>query len=233
MKKVWLLAGMVLTLCLLAAPGQGGDKQKPEPKLNSPPTGFKLLFNGKDLEGWQGVIPINKRAKLSGDALVEAQKKANEKVLPHWKAQDGILVYDGKGDNLQTSKDYGDIELMLDWKINKKGDSGIYLRGNPQVQIWDDKVGSGGLYNNVKNERNPKVNADRPPGNWNHFHIIMKGDKVTVILNEVKVVDAVPLENYWEKGKPLPATGPIELQHHGDPLWFRNIYIKELSAPKQ
>ena len=56
----------------------------------------------------------------------------------------------------------------------------------------------------------------------------MKGEKVTVHLNGVKVVDDAALANYWEKGKPLPATGPIELQHHGDTLWFRNIFIREL-----
>ena len=74
----------------------------------------------------------------------------------------------------------------------------------------------------------PLVKADNPVGQWNTFHIIMKGDKTTVILNGIKVVENAPLENYWDKGQPLPATGPIELQHHGNPLWFRNIYIKEL-----
>src|SRR5262249_45464108 len=158
-------------------------------------------------EGWQGLIPINKRAKLKGEELDKAQKEANAKILPHWKADNGILVYDGKADNLQTAKDYGDFELLVDWKIGKKGDSGIYLRGNPQVQIWDNKIGSGGLYNNKKHESNPKVNVDYPVGQWNNFHIIMKGDKVTVIENGMKVVDDVPLENYWEPDQPLPTTG--------------------------
>ena len=74
----------------------------------------------------------------------------------------------------------------------------------------------------------PLVKADNPTGEWNTFHIIMKGDKVTVFLNDKKVVDDAPLANYWDKGKPLPEKGPIELQHHGDKLWFKNIYIKEL-----
>ena len=74
----------------------------------------------------------------------------------------------------------------------------------------------------------PLKKADKPLGEWNTFRIIMKGDKVTVYLNGELVVDNKPLANYWEKGKPLPATGPIELQHHGDKLWFKNIYIKEL-----
>ena len=78
----------------------------------------------------------------------------------HWKAVDGILVFDGKGRSLCTAKDYGDFEMLVDWKIEKKGDSGIYLRGSPQVQIWDadqggegNKIGSGGLYNNQKKRR--------------------------------------------------------------------------------
>lgn len=240
MKQLLFATGLVVALSLLAAGVDAGDKgdkgkggtgktvEKPAVKLNNPPDGFRLLFNGKDLEGWQGAISFNKRVKLQGKELEEAQKKANDKILPHWKVEDGILAYDGKGDSLATIKDYGDFELMVDWKIGKKGDSGIYLRGNPQVQIWDDPVGSGGLYNNKKEGQKPKVNADYPVGQWNTFHIKMKGDKTTILLNGVKIVDNAALENYWDKGQPLPAAGPIELQHHGNPLWFRNIYIKEM-----
>ena len=68
----------------------------------------------------------------------EKQKEANDKILPHWTVKDGVLDYDGKGNSLQTVKDYGNFELFVDWKIEPKGDSGIYLRGNPQVQIWDN-----------------------------------------------------------------------------------------------
>jgi hypothetical protein len=151
------------------------------------------------------------------------------------------LHYDGKGDSLQTAKDYGNFELWVDWKIEPKGDSGIYLRGNPQVQIWDTKEpaylkfnadkGSGGLWNNPKDSpgRDPLVHADNPVGEWNTFRIIMQGDKATIYLNGKLVVDNAPLANYWAKGKqPLPAKGPIELQHHNSELWFKNIYIKEL-----
>src|SRR5262249_21236346 len=150
------------------------------------------------------------------------------------------IFHDGKGGgNLQTAKDYGNFELWIDWKIEEKGDSGLYLRGNPQVQIWDsdrtpgargkDKgSGSGGLWNNRTHPNRPLKKADKPVGEWNTFRIIMKGDKVTVYLNGELVVDNTVLENYWERGKPLPARGPIELQHHGDKLWFKNIYIKEL-----
>lgn len=209
-----------------------------EKKDNTPPAGFTALFNGKDLTNWQGLVEINKRAALSPEQLEKAQNKANEK-LSHWKVEDGVIHFDGKGENLQTAKDYGDFEFYVDWKIKEKGDSGIYLRGNPQVQIWDSDhlaeglkadwhTGSGGLWNNKKHPNKPLVKADNPVGEWNTFHITMKGDRVTVILNGKKVVDDTPLENYWEPNKPLPAKGPIELQNHGDELWFKNIYVKEL-----
>jgi hypothetical protein len=238
MKRAFVLFAVFGLAAALAA---GADDKKPEKKDNTPPEGFTALFNGKDLTNWQGLIPLGKRDKMSKEERAEAQKKADAKVLPHWKVEDGVLHYDGKGDNLQTVKDYGNFELYVDWKIPPKGDSGIYLRGQPQVQIWDSDTlgdnlkddrgtGSGGLWNNPKNSKGqkPLKKADKPVGQWNTFHIIMKGDNVTVFLNGEKVVDDAPLANYWEKGKPLPAKGPIELQHHGDELWFKNIYVKEL-----
>jgi hypothetical protein len=218
---IGLAGAVLLTSC-------SKEEEKAGPSDNRPPEGFRLLFNGKDLTGWQGLVELPERSKLSAEQLAEKQKEANEKYLPHWTVKDGILNYDGKGQSLQTAKDYGNFELWVDWKIGPKGDSGIYLRGNPQVQIWDNPIGSGGLYNNKKHAHDPTKVADKPVGQWNTFHIIMKGDIVTVYLNGELVVDQVPLENYWEPGKPLPAKGPIELQHHGDRLWFKNIYIKEL-----
>src|SRR5581483_6490657 len=192
---------------------------------NVPPPGFTALFNGKDLTGWQGLVEIHKREK-DPEKYAAQVKAANEKYLPHWTVKDGVIQYDGKGQNLQTVKDYGDFELWVDWKIGPKGDSGIYLRGNPQVQIWDPAKwpeGSGGLYNNrPPHPSKPLRCADKPIGEWNHFRIVMKGDRVTVWLNEVLVVDDTPLDNYWNKNEPLPARGPIELQHHGDHLEFKN-----------
>jgi hypothetical protein len=229
-------AGALAFILVLAVSSLADEKAGP--KDNTPPEGFIALFNGKDLSNWQGLIDMKERAKLSPEERTKRQKEA-DKDLVHWTAQDGVLHFDGKGQNLQTAKDYGNFELYVDWKIKDLGDSGIYLRGNPQVQIWDsDKSpgakgldkgsGSGGLWNNKNHPNRPLVKADKPIGEWNTFHIIMKGDKVTVLLNDKKVVDDTPLENYWEEGKPLPSKGPIELQNHGDELWFKNIYLKEL-----
>jgi hypothetical protein len=209
---------------------------------NTPPAGFVALFNGKDLTGWKGLLkaPLDnpaKRAQLSPEKLAEAQKEADADMRKHWRVEDGALVFDGKGRSLATAKDYGDFEMYVDWKILPKGDSGIYLRGSPQVQIWDTEyeaqaaVGSGGLFNNQKHPSKPTKKADRPVGQWNTFWIRMVGDKVWVKLNDELVVDGVVLENYWERDKPIYPTGQIELQNHGNTLWFKNIYIKEL--PRQ
>jgi 3-keto-disaccharide hydrolase len=203
---------------------------------NTPPEGFTALFNGKDLTGWKGLLasPLDnpaKRAAAKPEELAEAQEKADADMMEHWKAVDGVIVFDGKGRSLATAKDYGDFELYVDWKIEPKGDSGIYLRGTPQVQIWDvalQNIGSGGLYNNQKNPSKPLTTADKPVGEWNTFKIKMVGEKVTVHLNDVLVVDDVVLENYWERDKPIYPTGQIELQNHGNTLYFKNIYIKEL-----
>jgi hypothetical protein len=242
MRRVLALALLAGLLGLLGA-AQAADKVKAAD--NTPPAGFTALFNGKDLTGWHAQIPLGQLLKMKPDEIAAKQKEADADVLPHWKVEDGVIVHDGKrgkyGWNLGTVKHYGNFELYLDWKIEEKGDSGLYLRGQPQVQIWDsdnspgargaDKgSGSGGLWNNPPGSKGkmPLKKADKPVGQWNTFHIIMKGDKVTVFLNGEKVVDDAPLANYWEKGKPLPAKGPIELQHHGDKLWFKNIYLKEL-----
>ena len=127
--------------------------------------------------------------------------------------------------------------MVVDWRITKKGDSGIYLRGTPQVQIWDTtrveagaQVGSGGLYNNKAHESIPLLVADNPIGDWNTFRIIMIDEKVTVYLNGLLVVDNVVMENYWDRSIPIYPKGSIELQAHGTDLAFRDIYVKELDT---
>lgn len=201
-------------------------------ETNSPPPGFTSLLNGKDLSGWKGLVGDPKsRSEMSEEDLSAAQSHADVRMREHWKVVDGILEFDGKGDSLCTVKDYENFELYVDFKILPKGDSGIYLRGSPQVQIWDpesNNIGSGGLYNNKNHPSEPLVMADNPVGEWNTFRIKMVGNLVTVWLNGKLVVDATPLENYWEPDKPIYPTGQIELQNHGNNLYFRNVYIKEL-----
>ncbi|MDB5337207.1 MAG: hypothetical protein JWN70_2826 [Planctomycetaceae bacterium] len=225
----------LLSVALLVLTGSFSYSEDAKKADNTPPEGYVALFNGKDLTNWKGLVADpKKRAVMKPEELAKAQATADEKMKAHWAVKDGVIVFDGKGDNLCTVKDYGDFDLWVDWKIEAKGDSGIYLRGSPQVQIWDTalkggEVGSGGLYNNQKNPSKPSKVADKKVGEWNTFHIVMIGEKVTIHLNGELVVDNVTLENYWERDKPIYATGAIELQNHGNTLYFKNIYVKDLT----
>jgi len=162
---------------------------------NQPPAGFTALFNGQDMSGW--------KADPEG----------------HWKADGGVMVYDGKAKNLASEKEFGDFILLIDWKIENGGNSGIFLRGESQVEIWDNpSMGSGGIYPQA---HKPLKVADKPAGQWNHFEIKVEKGTVTVQLNGELVLDGFD-------GKFKKPAGPLVLQHHGTPLWFKNIYIKEL-----
>jgi hypothetical protein len=177
------------------------------------------------------------RAKMRPAELAQKQVEADRKVAGNWSVKDGCIWFNGSGNNLCSVKEYGNFELLVDWKISKAGDSGIYLRGSPQVQIWDTsrievgaQVGSGGLYNNLIHPSKPLCVADNPVGDWNTFRIVMIGEKVSVWLNGVIVTDNVTMENYWDRKIPIFPTGTIELQAHGTDLAFRDLYIKEINA---
>ena len=208
------------------------------------PAGFTAYFDGCPDQlrtMWKGVTTEEKfdnpavRRAASVEKRAAMQKKADAQRDAHWSVRNGNLFFDGYkgGYSLATCKDLGDFELWADWRIMSiTGDSGLYLRGAPQVQIWDAHnqwgIGSGGLYNNKKNPSQALTVADRQVGDWNRFHVIMKGDKVTVWLNGVLVVNNVTLENYWDRGQPIFPVEQLELQCHGDPTEWRNIFIKEL-----
>lgn len=213
---------------------------------NHPPKGFTALFNGHDFDNWVGGLgdmDWRKVKAMPAEERAARQKKLDQGAHKHWRVEDGVLVSDGDPHFfLSTPKEYGDFEMWVDWKINKKGDSGIYLRGVPQVQIWDPadhdqqkngcNKGSGALWNNKVHERWPKEVADKPVGQWNRMFIRMVGPYVTVKLNGKLVTDNVPLENYFDAKTPIPLRGPIYLQTHTTQLFFRNIFLREI-APKE
>ena len=216
--------------------------------LNVPPEGFVALFNEKDLAGWRGGTTENplKRLGLAPKERAEKDKASVEDIHKHWRVETGELVNDGTGLYMTTNKDYGDFELRIEYKTVAKADSGIYLRGIPQVQIWDihqpslpsnpdrnPNRGSGGLFNNLPKSpgRDPLMVADKPFGEWNSFRITMVGESVTVLLNDKLVVDNAPLHNYFDKGQPLIPVGPIQLQTHGGEIRWRNIFLREIQRP--
>ena len=211
---------------------------------NEPPEGAVALFNGEDLSGWWGLGTehYNKYAHLSPEDFAARQEASREDIRKHWKVEDGVLVNDGRGLYLTTDKFYGDFELWVDYKTVARADSGIYLRGIPQVQIWDytdekkfkigaDK-GSGGLWNNPKDwpGKDPSELADKPFGEWNRFHITMVGEYVTVELNGKRIVDHARMSNYFDRKAPMPKTGPIQLQTHGGEIQWRNVFLREIGA---
>ncbi len=203
----------------------------------------QAIFNGKDLSGWYGLNP-HSVAKFSGDKRKEGLAKMRLEFKDHWAVENGELVNDGHGPYATTEKNYGDIEFEIDYKTVAKADSGIYLRGTPQVQIWDSitnknpkaLLGSGGLHNNSEGKpgRFPSLHVDKPFGEWNHFRIIQAGSRTTVFLNGKRVVNNAIMENYWDKTRktPLPARGPIHLQTHGGEIRWKNINLREI-APKE
>lgn len=220
--------------------------QQPQ-ELNVPPVGFRALFNGRDLTGW----------KLDG--------KVDPKLVRHWKSINGVLDYDGRAGHLWTEDSFRNFVLLVDWRLKTAADlygretetdgspfaytpdSGIYLRGSSksQVNLWASPMGSGEVYGyrtdktlpeEVRRGATPLVKADKPVGEWNRMRIEMRGDRLTVILNDQKVIDNAQLPG-------LPEDGPLALQHHGSfnaetGRWgqasacvqFRNIFIQELPA---
>lgn len=223
------LVGLLLTTSKAAEP--------------SPPPGFRAIFNGRDLTGWYGLNP-HSVVKLTGDAKQANLTQQRAEFSKDWTVENGELVNGGKGPYATTDAEFGDIELLIEYKTVAKADSGIYLRGTPQVQIWDwnqvfdekrptrkPHLGSGGLFNNTPGSagRDPLVLADRPFGEWNQFRIRQIGDRTWVWLNDKLVADG-KMENYWDRSQPLPAKGPIMLQTHGGEIRWRNIFVREIKA---
>ena len=226
---------------------------------NVPPPGFTALFNGKDLSGWYGwstkdptelqnMSPEDRAAykKKSVEGGLPEGKQGPEHINAHWRVENGELINDGKGLYLTTDKDYGDFEFWVEYKALPDGDSGVYLRGIPQVQIWDttkgdprglgqDK-GSGGLWNNSKGApgKDPSKKMDKPFGEWNSFKIRMIGERVTVVFNGQTVVDNAVLENFFANKKAgyiayaKPAAGPTEKKEEKLP----NGWMKDPAFPK-
>ncbi len=230
---------LVAGVAAVAATGAGPDRAQ---QGSTSGGDFVPLFNGKDFTGWHGVATMDPRkfAAMSADEKAKALEKGAEDLKKHWRVEDGVIVNDGQGAYLTSDKDYGDIELKVDFKIGPRGDSGVYLRGNPQVQIWDftepryarmgaDK-GSGGLWNNGSGApgKDPLVRADKPIGEWNTFRIIQIGERTTVYLNDKLVVDHARWENFWDRKQPVVARGPIQLQTHDHEIRWRNIAVREI-----
>ena len=227
---------MILALsAALSAPAAASRERVPE--------GFRALFNGKDLTGWYGRLHEDPRATWALPPVAQAleRSKHREDFEKHWKVADGALVNDGDGPYATSTDEFGDMELRLDYRTVAKADSGVYLRGNPQVQIWDTteaggkwnlgaEFGSGALWNNSPGApgKDPLVKADRPFGQWNTLRIVQVGERTWVWLNDKATVVGSRMENYWDRRLPLWPKGPIQLQTHGGEIRWRNIIARDI-----
>ena len=236
--------------CALGAWGSLGGARAAAAEHNVPPEGFVALFNGQNLDGWWGAKTEDPREYMAWPAEKLAEKKAAsmEDIRQHWRVENGELINDGTGLYLTTDGFYGDFELLASYRMVPGADSGIYLRGIPQVSIWDatdetkfrhgaDK-GSGGLWNNPAGTpgKDPLVKADNPIGDWDSMRVRITGERVSVWLNDQLVVDHARLYNYFDRSKPeaerrpLPKTGPIQLQTHGGEMRWRDVFLREIDG---
>ena len=231
-----LLAVITAIICQPSVPARAQGDAEPA---------FTAIFNGTDLTGWYGLPHTDPRKLAEMSAEERAKKKSADEVefRKHWRVENGELVNDGHGSYATTARDYGDIELRLEYRTVAKADSGVYLRGTPQVQIWDttkeggkwqhgaDK-GSGALWNNSPGApgKDPLVKADKPFGEWNALRIVQVGERTWVWLNGQLTVNGARMENFWDRDAPLPRTGPIQLQTHGGEIRWRKIELREIGA---
>jgi hypothetical protein len=218
------------------------------------PAGFTSLFNGRDLEGWKipegdkghwkvegGVIDYDARSEAPGEKHLYTAKAYRDFVVRlDWRFKSAPFPYKGSivlPDGSEKLDETGK-PIVVEFP---DADSGILLRGGPQVNLWCWPAGSGELWSIRRNKSlppetraaaTPKLHADKNIGEWNTMEITLVGDRVTVVLNDHKVIDNAHVPG-------VPATGPIGLQHHGNwngTRWtgppsliqFRNISIKEL-----
>lgn len=194
---------LALVLPVLAAPESGGE-------------GFVPLFNGKDLSGW---------------------KLRNPNGYASWSVKDGELVNDvsaGKhGTDLVTEKTFKNFVVRCEYKIPKGANSGLYLRGRHEIQIVDDhgrgkpsKGGNGAIYNQAP----VSTFASKPAGEWQTLEATIVGEKITVVLNGVKVHDQVVSARATggQLDEMVGEPGPIMLQGDHGSIRFRNLSLKPL-----
>ncbi len=234
------LAACLASLTLLPLTSRGDDSASNEAQSSH----TDELFNGNNLDGWHGQVHFDpyKLAEMSAGERDAKIQQWTAEAREHWTVEGDELVNDGHGPYLTTDDEFEDYELNLEYKTVARADSGIYLKGTPQVQIWDStedskfslgaNLGSGGLWNNSEGApgKDPLVLADLPFGEWNKVRVIQVGARTSVWLNDKQVVDKAIMENYWRRDEPLRPRGPIQLQTHGGEIRWRNITLRPLNA---
>jgi len=219
MKKVYFVAAVVLTLCYLGSTSYAVEKE------------WMRLFNGKNLEGWKLRNPDGRQS---------------------WSVVDGVLhnesTHDKGGTDICTVNKFGDCQLHIDFKVPKRGNSGVYLQGRYEVQVGDShgsKRLSGGMCGAIYGKAVPSVNASKPAGEWQSYDIIfrqarrnasgeiVKKARITVVHNGKKIIDDVEIDGVTggalDRNEGTP--GPLMLQGDHSSVDYSNILIRPL-GPK-
>jgi hypothetical protein len=222
--------------------------EPPAAKVAQADEGWRSLFDGLSFQGWSHPEAFQghwtaRDGVIACDGQVKVAKGQSKDLWSEKTYKDFVLVADWRlpakakarsrptftADGLYIRDDKGQI---IRKEILDAGDSGIHLRGNPryQVNIWSQPMGSGDI-NDLHKDASlpeairraclPKQRADAPFGQWNRFVITLHGNRVTVLLNGILMIDQAELPG-------VPPRGPLGLQNHGDPVEFRNLFIKEL-----
>ncbi|MBE0537295.1 MAG: DUF1080 domain-containing protein [Phycisphaerae bacterium] len=225
-----ILAVALAAIAVIAADPKEPAKIDPGP-VGGPPSDAIVLFDGKDLAQW--------RAQNGGDA--------------RWTVADGAMTVNATG-SIMTREEFGDVQLHVEWAAPKevkgngqgRGNSGVYLQGRYEIQVldsWENPTyfngQAGAFYGNAA----PLVNPCRKPGEWQTYDIIFRaprpaaeGDAVepgyfTVLFNGVLVQDHVPVKGSTTAAafKGAVQKGPLVLQDHGNPVQYRNIWVRPLN----
>ncbi|MEY4114264.1 MAG: hypothetical protein RLZ76_957 [Bacteroidota bacterium] len=247
MKKIWILIfGTIASQVLLAQVRMGGDPKLSEiydpatavispGKTNAePPSDAIVLFDGKDFSNWVGT---------KGKDV-------------EWTLADGAMTVKRGAGLITTKQSFGDCQLHIEWRTpaevkgegQGRGNSGIFLMGRYELQILDsynNKTYSNGQAGSIYKQLVPLVNASRGPGEWQSYDVIFTAPRfsengvlqsqarITVLHNGVLIqnnaaiwggTEYIGIANYKSHG----AKEPISLQDHGDPVSFRNIWIRPL-----
>lgn len=247
--KLSLLTPLVCLVISLGCGNQNSyivhNKNAPQPKVITPPT--------ESTQDKPGTAPSDAIVLFSGGDLSKWESDKGE--AANWKLEDEYMEVVKKTGSIRTKRGFGDCQLHIEWTTpsivkgsgQKRGNSGVFLMGKYEVQVldsYDNTTYTDGQAAAIYGQNPPMVNASRPPGQWQSYDIIFhrpifKGKKlkkpatITVLHNGVLVQDhwvikGTTLHKRHAFYQPHPDKMPLTLQNHGDPVRYRNIWIREL-----